>query len=58
VSCRGNDFTRKYHWPNGVSPSPTSLLDDFQKHVPRRFCVDYVEDLGDRELIAEYNIYD
>ncbi|KAJ7579880.1 S-adenosyl-L-methionine-dependent methyltransferase [Mycena floridula] len=44
---QGNDFTRKYHWPNGVSPSATSLLEDFRKHVPRRFCVDSVEDLGD-----------
>ncbi|KAJ7931059.1 S-adenosyl-L-methionine-dependent methyltransferase [Mycena leptocephala] len=43
---QGNDFTRKYHWPNGVSPSPSSLLMDFETHLPRRFCVESVEDMG------------
>ncbi|KZS91158.1 cyclopropane fatty acid synthase [Sistotremastrum niveocremeum HHB9708] len=43
---QGNDFVRKYHWPNGVSPSPTSFLNDFQKHVPGRFCVVSVEDMS------------
>ncbi|KAJ7822182.1 S-adenosyl-L-methionine-dependent methyltransferase [Mycena olivaceomarginata] len=43
---QGNDFTRKYHWPNGVSPSPTSILADFDKYIPGRFCVESVEDMG------------
>ncbi|KAJ7680652.1 S-adenosyl-L-methionine-dependent methyltransferase [Mycena polygramma] len=43
---QGNDFTRKYHWPNGVSPSPSSLLVDFANYAPRRFCVESVEDMG------------
>ncbi|KAJ6620569.1 S-adenosyl-L-methionine-dependent methyltransferase [Mycena sp. CBHHK59/15] len=43
---QGNDFTRKYHWPNGVSPSPSSLLADFEKYIPRRFYVDSVEDMS------------
>ncbi|KAJ6476038.1 S-adenosyl-L-methionine-dependent methyltransferase [Mycena vitilis] len=45
---QGNDFTRKYHWPNGVSPSPSSLLVDFAHYAPRRFCVESVEDMGQR----------
>ena len=47
---RGNDFVRKYHWPNCIGPSPTSLLADFQKHVPGRFCVHSVEDFGTRKF--------
>ncbi|KAJ7729248.1 hypothetical protein DFH07DRAFT_184618 [Mycena maculata] len=43
---QGNDFTRKYHWPNGVSPSPSSLLLDFERYIPGRFCVESVEDMG------------
>ncbi|KAJ6468284.1 S-adenosyl-L-methionine-dependent methyltransferase [Mycena sanguinolenta] len=43
---QGNDFTRKYHWPNGVSPSPSSLLADFENYAPRRFCVESVEDMS------------
>ncbi|KAF8573681.1 cyclopropane fatty acid synthase [Ramaria rubella] len=43
---QGNDFCRKYHWPEGVSPSPTSFLNDFQTYIPGRFCVDSVADMG------------
>ncbi|KAK7005840.1 S-adenosyl-L-methionine-dependent methyltransferase [Favolaschia claudopus] len=43
---QGNDFTRKYHWPNSVLPSPSSLVIDFGKYTPRRFCVESIEAMG------------
>ncbi|ETW76862.1 cyclopropane-fatty-acyl-phospholipid synthase, partial [Heterobasidion irregulare TC 32-1] len=41
-----NDFIRKYHWPNGVSPSATSLVKDFEHAWGRSFCLESVEDFG------------
>jgi len=43
---QSNDFVRKYHWKDGVSPSPTSFLNVIQAAVPGRFCLDGVEDFG------------
>ncbi|KIP05276.1 hypothetical protein PHLGIDRAFT_129001 [Phlebiopsis gigantea 11061_1 CR5-6] len=43
---QGNDFVRKYHWPNGVSPSATSLITEFFAVCKGRFSVDSVEDFG------------
>lgn len=43
---RSNDFCRKYHWPGGISPSPTSFINDVMNAVPRKFCLDSVDDIG------------
>ena len=47
---RGNDFVRKYHWPNCVAPSATSLAVAFNETLHGRFSLEKVEDFGCREL--------
>lgn len=49
---RGNDFVRKYHWPNGVSPSATSLVNEFLSVCKGRFSLDSVEDFGTRKPLS------
>lgn len=45
---RGNDFVRKYHWPNTIIPSATSLSVAFNETLKGRFSLETVEDFGSR----------
>ncbi len=45
---RGIDFIRKYHWPNCVAPSMTSLAVAFNETLQGRFSLNSVEDFGHR----------
>ncbi|KAL1949852.1 hypothetical protein VTO73DRAFT_8733 [Trametes versicolor] len=43
---QGNDFVRKYHWPNTIIPSATSLSVAFNETLKGRFSLETVEDFG------------
>ncbi|KZT18300.1 cyclopropane-fatty-acyl-phospholipid synthase [Neolentinus lepideus HHB14362 ss-1] len=43
---QGIDFVRKYHWPNGVSPSATSLVADAYGAWAGKMSLESVDDLG------------
>lgn len=45
---RGNDFVRKYHWPNTIIPSATSLSVAFNETLKGRFSLETIEDFGSR----------
>ncbi|KAI0667899.1 S-adenosyl-L-methionine-dependent methyltransferase [Trametes maxima] len=43
---QGNDFVRKYHWPNCIIPSATSLAVAFNETLKGRFSLETIEDFG------------
>ncbi|KAJ7141646.1 cyclopropane fatty acid synthase [Mycena filopes] len=43
---QAEDFIRRYHWPNGFTPSPTSLVAAAQVAVPGKLVLCSVEDHG------------
>ncbi|KAI1790039.1 S-adenosyl-L-methionine-dependent methyltransferase [Ganoderma leucocontextum] len=45
-SIQGNDFVRKYHWPNCTLPSATSLANAFQDTLHGQFSLEAIEDIG------------
>lgn len=46
---RPEDFAHRYHWPDNIAPSPTSLLSAVQAAVARKLVVFSIEDHSIRE---------
>lgn len=43
---QGDDFTRKYHWPNTIAASATWMADQFHSILKGSFSFETVEDFG------------